>query len=63
MESLKTNLYQPLVWVDLEMSGLDAFHDHILEIAVILTDGSMDKIIEGPNIAIKTDREILEKMS
>lgn len=39
------------------MSGLDIENgDQILEIAVILTDGSLETIIEGPEIIVKTEK-------
>ena len=37
-----------LVWVDLEMTGLDPDTDHIIEIASIVTDGNLNIIEEGP---------------
>ena len=44
------------------MTGLDHETDVILEIAVIVTDGQLNKIREGPNIIIKTPKETLDKM-
>lgn len=41
-------LENPLVWIDLETTGLHADRDTILEIACIVTDGTLEKIIEGP---------------
>ena len=41
-----------LVWMDLEMTGLDPERDVILEIATIITDASLNEVAEGPNIAI-----------
>jgi oligoribonuclease len=43
---------QPLVWIDLEMTGLDPDRDVILEIACIVTDGSLEEEIEGPNLVL-----------
>ena len=40
-----------LVWMDLEMTGLDPEHDVILEMATIVTDGNLNVIAEGPAIA------------
>lgn len=36
----------PLVWVDCEMTGLDTFNDHIIEICCLLTDGNLNIIDE-----------------
>ncbi|MBW1978889.1 MAG: oligoribonuclease, partial [Deltaproteobacteria bacterium] len=40
-----------LIWVDLEMTGLDPEKGHILEIASIVTDSDLEIIAEGPNLA------------
>ena len=55
-------LEQPLVWVDLEMTGLDPETDVIVEIAIIVTDGKLEQIIEGPNLVIHAPDEILDNM-
>ncbi len=51
-----------LVWLDLEMTGLDPFHDLILEIATIITDYDLNVLAEGPTIAIHHPEEVLEGM-
>jgi oligoribonuclease len=51
-----------LIWIDLEMTGLDTQRDHILEIATIITDGALNIIAEGPNLAIHQPDAVLEKM-
>lgn len=51
-----------LVWIDLEMTGLDTDLDYIIEIATIVTDASLRVIAEGPVIAIHQAPAILEKM-
>ncbi|KAL0034292.1 hypothetical protein WJX77_007526 [Trebouxia sp. C0004] len=43
---------QPLVWVDLEMTGLNLQNDKVIEIACLITDGQLRDPVEGPNIAI-----------
>jgi oligoribonuclease len=53
---------QPLVWIDLEMTGLDPAADVILEIACIVTDGSLEGSIEGPDIVIHAPDDKLEAM-
>ncbi|MDT8448898.1 MAG: oligoribonuclease [Wenzhouxiangellaceae bacterium] len=48
-----------LVWIDLEMTGLDVRRDRIIEIATIVTDAELEEVAEGPNIAIRaTDDEL-----
>lgn len=51
-----------LIWIDLEMTGLDPLNDKIIEIATIITDGSLNILAEGPNLAIYQPDEILNKM-
>ena len=51
-----------LVWMDLEMTGLDPEKDTILEIATIVTDSELRPLAEGPVIAIQHDREALDAM-
>ncbi|AGF49120.1 oligoribonuclease [Candidatus Kinetoplastidibacterium galati] len=51
-----------LVWLDMEMSGLDPSKDRILEVAVVITDDNLDVIAEGPVIAIHQTNELLESM-
>jgi oligoribonuclease len=51
-----------LVWIDLEMTGLDVESNTILEIATIITDQELNIIAEGPNVAIYQTEHILKKM-
>lgn len=51
-----------LVWMDLEMSGLDPEKDVILEVATIVTDGNLKILAEGPVIAIHQTENIFEGM-
>ncbi|MGH8489343.1 MAG: exonuclease domain-containing protein, partial [Gammaproteobacteria bacterium] len=37
-----------LIWIDLEMTGLDTLSDHIIEIATVVTDGQLRILGEGP---------------
>lgn len=55
-------LTDPLVWIDLETTGLYVEKDCILEIACILTDGSLENKIEGPNLIVHKSKEILRNM-
>ncbi|GIX36395.1 MAG: oligoribonuclease [Lysobacteraceae bacterium] len=50
------------VWIDLEMTGLDPTVDTIIEIATVVTDGELEVIAEGPEIAIHQPLERLEAM-
>lgn len=52
-----------LVWLDLEMTGLESKTDVILEMATIVTDSQLNILAEGPVFAIKTADEILDNMS
>ena len=51
-----------LVWIDLEMTGLDPVENKIIEIATIVTDGDLNIISEGPNLIIHQPEEELDKM-
>ena len=53
---------QPLVWIDCEMTGLEISHDHIIEIATIITDSELEVIAEGPEIAVHWPKELLDGM-
>lgn len=55
-------LQQPLVWVDLEMTGLDPERDRIVEVAVIVTDGQLERLVEGPDLVIGASEESLGGM-
>ncbi|OIO66463.1 MAG: oligoribonuclease [Zetaproteobacteria bacterium CG_4_9_14_3_um_filter_49_83] len=52
-----------LVWMDLEMTGLDPDQDVILEIATIVTDNQLQIVAEGPNIVIHHDERVLSTMN
>ncbi len=51
-----------LVWMDLEMTGLDPEHDVIIEIATIVTDSELNVIAEGPVIAVSQPDVLLDAM-
>lgn len=55
-------LKDPIVWVDLEMTGLEPETDVIIEIAVIISDGSLEHLIEGPDLVIHATDEELGRM-
>ena len=51
-----------LIWIDLEMTGLDPIQNRILEIATIVTDSDLNILAEGPNIAIYQHNSVLGLM-
>ena len=51
-----------LIWIDLEMTGLDTDLDYIIEIATVITDGQLNILETGPVIAIYQDDSILAGM-
>ncbi|MEN8166030.1 MAG: oligoribonuclease [Pseudomonadota bacterium] len=51
-----------LIWIDLEMTGLDTLNDQIIEIATVVTDSNLNILAEGPVIAIHQSDEILHRM-
>ena len=52
-----------LLWIDLEMTGLDPERDVILEIASIVTDDNLQVIAEGPVLVIHHDDAVLNRMN
>ncbi len=51
-----------LIWIDLEMTGLDTVNDRIIEVATIVTDKYLNELAEGPVFAIAQPREIMDGM-
>ena len=51
-----------LIWIDLEMTGLDPLEDRIIEIATIVTDKNLNIIEEGPTLAVKQSDDMLDNM-
>ncbi len=51
-----------LIWIDLEMTGLDTDNDSILEIATVVTDKDLNVLAEGPEFAIRHDEQRLLAM-
>ncbi len=51
-----------LIWIDLEMTGLDTGNDSILEIATVVTDSQLRVLAEGPELAIAHPLAALEAM-
>ncbi|AHE98890.1 oligoribonuclease [Thioalkalivibrio paradoxus] len=51
-----------LIWIDLEMTGLDPHSDLILEVATIVTDKDLNVLAEGPVIAVRQSEAVLARM-
>lgn len=51
-----------LVWIDLEMTGLDPERDAIIEIATLITDSDLNLIAEGPELAVSQPESLLAGM-
>lgn len=51
-----------LVWVDMEMTGLEPDRDRIIEVAVVVTDNLLNVVAEGPVIAVHQSDEVLAGM-
>lgn len=51
-----------LIWIDLEMTGLDTGKDYIIEIATIVTDSQLNILAEGPVLAIHQPDPVLKCM-
>jgi len=51
-----------LIWIDLEMTGLDTQNDQIIEIATIVTDKHLNTLAEGPVLAIHQPASVMEGM-
>ena len=51
-----------IVWLDMEMTGLDPDGDRVIEIATIVTDSNLNTLAEGPVLAIHQPDAVLEAM-
>ena len=51
-----------MIWVDLEMTGLNPERERILEIAAVVTDGDLNVVAEGPSLVISQPESVLERM-
>jgi oligoribonuclease len=51
-----------LIWIDLEMTGLDTLNDTIIEIATIVTDKHLNELAEGPVIAVGQTQATMDAM-
>jgi oligoribonuclease len=53
---------QNLIWIDLEMTGLNPATDRIIEMAVVVTDAQLGRRVEGPVFAIHQPESVLDAM-
>ncbi|GAA5126956.1 oligoribonuclease [Alloalcanivorax gelatiniphagus] len=60
--SIMTQAKDNLIWIDLEMTGLDPSHDRIIEIATIVTDAHLNVLAEGPVMAVRQSDALLDGM-
>ncbi|MEM1142598.1 MAG: oligoribonuclease [Pseudomonadota bacterium] len=51
-----------LIWIDMEMTGLDPDNDRVIEIATIITDENLELLAEGPVVAVHQPDHVLESM-
>ena len=51
-----------LIWIDLEMTGLDTLNDRIIEVATIVTDKYLNELAEGPVFAIAQSQQTMDAM-
>jgi oligoribonuclease len=51
-----------LLWIDLEMTGLDSANDQIIEIATIVTDRQLNEIAIGPELVIFQPQDVMDEM-
>ena len=51
-----------LIWIDLEMTGLDTQRDYIIEIASIVTDKNLNILAEGPYLVIHQPNEVMSNL-
>lgn len=52
-----------IVWLDMEMTGLDIDTDHILEIACLVSDSQLNIVATGPNLIIHQSEDVLNNMN
>ncbi|XP_075047708.1 oligoribonuclease, mitochondrial [Mixophyes fleayi] len=63
LSNMSDSMEQRMVWVDLEMTGLDIKKDQIIEMACLITDSDLNILAKGPNLIIKQPDELLDGMS
>ncbi len=53
---------QNLIWLDMEMSGLSPETDHILEVALVVTDAQLNTLAEAPVLVVHQSDAVLDRM-
>ena len=51
-----------LLWLDMEMTGLEPDHDRIIEVAIVVTDAQLQTVAEGPVLAVHQPDTVLDAM-
>ncbi|MES2561774.1 MAG: oligoribonuclease [Pseudomonadota bacterium] len=51
-----------LIWIDMEMSGLNPETDRVIEVAVIITDSQLNTVAEGPVLVVHQADDVLDRM-
>ena len=51
-----------LIWIDMEMSGLNPDSDRVLELAIVVTDGELNTVAEAPVLVVHQDDDVLARM-
>jgi oligoribonuclease len=51
-----------LIWIDMEMSGLDPDNDRVLEVAIVITDSQLNTVAEGPVKVVHQNDPVFERM-
>ena len=62
MAENRTSKRDYLVWIDMEMTGLDPDKDRVIEIATIITDGQLRVIEEGPQFIVHQPKRVMQAM-
>ncbi|HET7737206.1 MAG TPA: oligoribonuclease [Tepidiformaceae bacterium] len=62
MVEISTERPGPLVWVDIEATGLEVDERALIEIAVLISDGDLNEVAEGPNLVVHQEEAVLEAM-
>ena len=60
MKSLQSK--DNLIWIDLEMTGLNPEKERIIEIATLITDSQLNVLAEGPNLIVNQPKNLLDQM-
>jgi len=51
-----------LIWIDMEMSGLDPDADKVLEVAIVVTDSQLNTVAEAPVLVVRQPDAVLDRM-